>query len=362
MKTSLMMSARRASVAAVLVLIACSSACRAQQSSSIRMTLDASGVRDVLTAIERGDTSTAALQALVQRPMVQAVIRKMANFDKRSTDENYITGMRALITGAPLGDDPFQFGRLKTRLPLVREMLARIEKDPDAFARDVKAMMAPFAPAGMDFDAKVALVVAGTSDGWVPGGNTFFESADMVQGDYSGAVLLAAHELYHIAQSQFMAPRQHANGPQNLSNAEMILVNTVKEGSASFMANPLNVQNGGGYITWFQGKFNTNIRYIEPNFALFEALLFRAFNDPAADASKLYLIGFSGIYGSPLYFVGMRMAKMIDKYDGRAALIATYQKPVPQFFTRYMQLYRQHPEDAEFVKFSAEVERILKEL
>jgi len=53
-------------------------------------------------------------------------------------------------------------------------MVARLERDPPAFGKDIGTMLVPYTPAGVRVDATVALVLAGTSDGWTEGGKTFY--------------------------------------------------------------------------------------------------------------------------------------------------------------------------------------------
>ena len=316
-----------------------------------------------MTLLERGDTSPAALDRVARLPTVRVVIAKAALYDPRATEASYEAGLKALIKGGPIPpDDPFRFQRVRDRLPQVREMVARLERDPPAFGRDIVAMLAPYTPAGVRVDATVALVLGGTSDGWTEGGKTFYVAVDMLQGDYAGVVLLAAHELYHIAQGGFMpVVRSHA-AAKNVAATENLLISTVSEGSAAYLADPLRVTNGGSYIAWFQEKYRANFRRLAHNFALLDQLLYRAWHDSTADIDELYLLGFSGFFESPGYFVGYRMAQQIDKYDGRAGLLAVYQQPPAEFFRRYLALAAAHSDDKMFIPFSAEVEVIVGNL
>lgn len=199
--------------------------------SDITLSLDASGVKEVVALLERGDTSPAVLDRVARLPTVRVVIAKAALYDPRATETSYEAGLKALIQRLPLPpDDPFRFQRVRDRLPQVQEMLARLERDPPTFGRDIVAMLAPYTPAGVRVDATVALVLGGTSDGWTEGGQTFYVAADMLEGDYAGAVLLAAHELYHVAQRGFMpVVRSHA-AAKNVAATENLLISTGARG------------------------------------------------------------------------------------------------------------------------------------
>jgi hypothetical protein len=332
-----------------------------QNPANIRLTIDATGVSEIVALVQAKDTSTRSLERVMALPQVQAVISKVQSFNPKLTAAEYRAGLEGLIRGTVPTPDPFQFARVQQRLPQVREMLARIGRDRKAFEEGMIAMMTPYAPAGLDFEAQVIMVLGGTSDGWVPGGNSFYTAVDMLSGDYAGAVLISAHELYHIAQGEFMPPLTRSENVTR-ENVLSILRNTIVEGSATLMADPLKVTDGGSWITWFQGKYRNNINWIEQNFALFETLLYRASRDPEVDAGKLYMIGFSGIYGSPLYFVGYRMGQQIEKYDGRDSLVRLYQHPVPEFFRRYLALVEAHPEDSSFVSISPVISKLIEDL
>jgi hypothetical protein len=87
--------------------------------------------------------------------------------------------------------------------------------------------------------------------------------------------------------------------------------------------------------------------------------MFRAAHDGEADYKELYSLGFSGTWGSPLYFVGYRMSQVIARYGGRNKLASYLAQPSGSFFADYMAACDAHPEDSQCVKFDAPTTRTL---
>ncbi|HEU4522590.1 MAG TPA: DUF5700 domain-containing putative Zn-dependent protease, partial [Thermoanaerobaculia bacterium] len=236
-------------------------------------------------------------------------------------------------------------------------------QNPDKFRRDVIARMRPYAPDG-DFKSSLTLVAAGSSDGFSPGRGQLYVAVDYFRDDWDGLIVLAAHELYHAVQSAVLdasGVQVRINGLEGgTREATRLLLTTLKEGTGSVVGDPLTVSNPGNYNAWFAQKYRRNLDRIHQNFALFETMLFRLAKDDVT-FEKLYSLGFSGGWDSPLYFVGYRIARVLEKYDGRDAIRKMWSRSPVEPFLRYAALARRNPGDRDIVPLSESTVEILND-
>ena len=332
------------------------------QRDDVKITLDYESARAVLNLFDKKEVPDEELTRVVALPGNQGLIRQGARFDPKATPDNFKASLKKIIETGSLEPDTFALTRVKARLPQVRALLNQIEENPQALTRSVTERVLNFAPAGVKVDVKVYFILGGTSDGFAPNDKNFFVALDYFEDDVEGLKLLMAHELYHNAQkSARKGEAQANNAPQNVARSLELLRNTLDEGTASVVGDPLEIQNAKGYVTWFQMKYRKNIVRMQTNFALLDSLLYRLYTDPNADSDKLYNIGFSGIWESPLYFVGYRMAKVIEKYKGRAAIATAIGRSPLEFFNLYVEIYKAQ-NDPEIIRFSKSTEEILQKL
>lgn len=338
---------------------------------NITIELDTASARATLSAFGKA-TATDEVTRIAKLPGNQALIRQAGRFDKNATEENFVAALGQSARNASVGKpgeagpfvpDTFRFTRLRDALAPTRNLLEQIERNPQKLTTEVINRIRLFTPEGVNMKVKVYLIAGGTSDGFAPDANNFYIALDYFEDDYEGLKLLMAHELFHNVQSLTLEGKRvvATDAPPNVRNSHNLLLNTLKEGTASVVGDPLEVAGGKKYTTWFQGKFKNNLRRIDANFALFDTLLFRLYNDPSAEPGRLYNIGFSGSFDSAMYFVGYRMAKSLEKYEGKGAIAASISDDPMKFFARYIALYQKH-NDPELIKFSASTEEILKKL
>jgi len=265
------------------------------------------------------------------------------------------------VEGGELRGDLFQFQTVRSRLAEIRTLLGHLEANRESLSDQVSDRIRVYSPRELSLQVDVHFVLGGSSDGWVPNPRTFYLALQYFGADYEGLRTVMAHELFHVAQREFMAQRPSSQLAPTAGNAERLLVATISEGTASIVGDPLLVSGGGNYVKWFRDKFERNLARIDGNFALFETLLYRVYHDPEANFQELYKLGFSGTWDSPLYFVGYRIGKAIEKYDGPEAVAHLLEQSPTAFFLRYMSLYRQH-EDLMLIRFSRPTEEILEKL
>ena len=336
-----------------------------ERQANIQLELDSSSARVLLNLLSRDKVTDEELLRLVKLPTTQAMIRQAARFDPSATEANFKSSLRRVIeTGSP-EHDPFRFATVKARLEPVRSLLKQIEHSPHTFIAGVSSRLREYAPDNVALKSRVHFIVGGTSDGFAPSSDAFYIALHYYGDDYEGLKMLAAHELFHNLQAVLRHARvgdeQTPAAPLNVSNSFAILRNTVNEGTASMVGDALLLPSGKQYSDFLKAKYKKNLDRSKSNFALFEALLYRAYNDPGADYNQLYHLGFSGTWDSPLYFVGYRMGKVIEKYKGKEAIKASVGADPLLFFNQYVEIYKK--ENApEIVRFSKSSEEILQKL
>lgn len=335
------------------------SALSASAQPKISIAIDSTTARAILGAFEKKSITDEELAAMQQLGGVQALIHQAGRFDKNATPEAFAATLTNAVAGGKPSPDPFAFARVAARAEATRKLLASIEADPKKLESAIAARIAPYAPQDAQLQATVHLIAGGTSDGFVPGGSDLYIALDYLQDDFDGLALMTAHEVYHTLQNQVAAPAVKREG--RLAEAAALLRPLLSEGTASMVGDPLTVASPKAYTAWFSDKYNRNFRRIEQNFALFETMLFALANDPAASMDRLYNLGYSGTWDSPLYFVGYRMAKVIERNDGRGAIAKFIARDPAAFVARYVELTKKD-HAADVVPLSPTAEAIVGRL
>ncbi len=334
-----------------------------EQRNLVQLELESSSARAILDLLSRNKVTDEELTAAIKLPATQALIRQAARFDPTATEELFRSSLRKMIETGATNPDPFRFTRVKTNLELTRSLLKHIETNQQAFIEEVSRSIREYSPAKVSLQSKVHFIAGGTSDGFAPGSDAFYIALHYYGDDYEGLKALTAHELFHNVQATLTPKSKDKQSPAaaNITNSLSILRNTANEGTASMVGDGLLLAGGKPYSDFLKGKFKKNLDRIKTNFALFETLLYRAYNDPTADYGQLYNLGFSGTWESPLYFVGYRMGRVIEKHKGKDALRSLIGAEPLRFFEQYMEVYRKE-NDPEIVRFSKTSEDILNKL
>jgi hypothetical protein len=339
----------------------------AQGQAKLEITIDWTLPDRVLRLFDKGQASTAELDSIMQLPVVAATIEKHSYSD-RATVEVYRESLVAGIAGraGPAGD-PFRFPALRRRIDRLRPLVEMARRNMKLISDTVAARLQPWVPSGVNLSTTVLVAMGGGSSGWVDGQGTQYVGINPASfggvGDFEAIVRTVVHEVYHAAQRQFMPPSQEEDPDPRVANRAMLLENVIREGTASLLSDPTVSDTAGtadgDFHQWELGYYYRNLNRLASNFDLFDALLIRAAADSGASSDDFYTIGFTSVWSSPLYFIGYRMAQQIIKYDGLPALVELMKKPASRTFLRYIELYRTHPEDKEFVRFATATERIL---
>jgi hypothetical protein len=309
----------------------------AQSAPSIRLTPDFASAKAVVDLYRMGIADETDMHDLLALEGTRAIIRQAGRFSSDATEERFVEGLKISVIGGDVsGPDPFDLNRIRKNLDGIERTITWIEENPDAMSSRVLALLGPYSPITEPLDIKYFVVVGGNSDGWARDG-VFHIALQYFGDDVEGMLTLLSHEIYHVVQSNFMAPAAHEEGTRH-SRVEQLLQATIREGMASYVSNPLNTEGGGAYAEWFSRKYRRNLNHLALNFDLLETVVFRAYHDPSASLGALYAIGFSGALESPAYFVGFEMARLLEEVEGRAELLNVLRQPAAEFFAHYFRI------------------------
>jgi hypothetical protein len=314
--------------------------------------IDVSQATAVLDALERGDT-TAADAIVAMRP-TQELISHHAPFSDQITASSWRESLVEAISGASRRDI-YGLARLSEQAGAVRASIATIQADPEQFARDVEAIVAPYAPPDVQFDVTLWFVVGVPGSGWTDNPNEFFFDIGRAAGDLEGAKVVCAHELYHLVLARLLpAPRLAEDS--RLGRAERALLTGINEGMATHVGR-FGRGDTGAVSRTNLGFEQTNIRRLQNNFRLVDALLLAATRSDAVSADDIDSIAFSGLYSEPGYYVFREMAARIEEARGRDALVALLHEPPSRFVLTYHEVA-----DADDPTLQPDTLRIVREL
>lgn len=326
----------------------------AQAGIEIRFVFDAA--QATLDALSGARTDFAAIAKL---PGNARLLAQQRRFDPAATPEKLARDLEEVAAGRKPEPDTFVLLRTKERLADARGLLARVREHPGEVSDTIRARIARYTPASVRPSVTVYFIAGGTSDGFADR-DGFALAVDYFRDDLAGMETLMAHELFHVGFEAAVKARE--SGKATAKEALLPLFqDTMNEGIASRVGDPLAVSDGKAWIEWFRGKFRRNLERLEASFALFDTILYREARDPAAPMDRLYQIGFTGSWDSALYFVGYEMARVIEEEDGAAGVARLVEAgPIP-FFERYVAISRARPERVRY-RFAASTEETLRKL
>jgi hypothetical protein len=253
--------------------------------------------------------------SLINLPSTQRLIKQCARFDKEATSVRYIEELLAAVRNEKLSRYSFRFHTCKGALKQFEVIYRHLQTNQDSLNQYLHNNLVKYLNPKDVLNTEACFLLGGTSDGFA-NGNIFCVDLAFFNDDIEGFKLLTLHEMFHIVQS-FIKPENHNinlnNTTQKINN---LFTNVLNEGSASFIANPLLINQPGTYNKCFQGKYRLNLNRIKDNFQLFESMLIRLHTDSIATFEDIYAIGFSGRWESPLYYVGFVMCELMQKYEG----------------------------------------------
>ncbi|WP_276482605.1 DUF5700 domain-containing putative Zn-dependent protease [Paraflavitalea pollutisoli] len=334
--------------------------------SSLQISVDLESARANVAVLGKKSVSDQALNQLADLYGNQQLIRKVKGYSGAGR-EVFISTLKELVTtGAIKGNDPYDWRSVQKAAADIKALITRIDADTAGFLRDIKAMIAPYAPAGLDITVKACFLAGGGALGFTWGGEpTFNVAMHKLHNDLPGTKLLVAHELYHIVQYAGQAklpwPAKDER-PQYLQATEGLLENLWSEGTANLVGDFTGVTGGSDFAREQITEFTKNSDRRRENFALFEAILYKSYWDTASHRyEQHYNICFSTAFDETAYFTGYEMAKAIQQYHGKEAVAAQVLAHPLLFIDSYIKLYKEVT-DKKLIRFDASTEKIVEEL
>lgn len=338
--------------------------------SKIKIKTDFESARAVIALFDKGKVGDDDLAELFKLHGINAIIEKVSRFNSNVTANVFKSTLKQVIETGNTNPDPFRFMLVKNRLPQVRELLKRIERDPRALSEAVISQMSKYTDNSLQMDVTVYFLLGGSSNAFAEGDKNFYVGLQYFGNDYDGLKEEMAHELFHNAQAMLKRLRRSSSKtvaprPAYLAQSMQFLDEFVDEATAVLVGNPDELKGEGNFSKFYQGLIAKNDDRMTNNFALFELMLFRIYNDRTLPANyfeeNISNIGLSGIYDSPFYIMGYRMAQTIEKYKGREAIINLVGRSPTLFFKDYIEIYKKHS-DPKIIRFTGACEEILLKL
>ena len=314
---------------------------------------------DALTPILRGEGGEAAVDAALDLPSVQAIVRKqMQVHEDRSTTERLREELLAWQAGteAEIEDPIYPFPDDAT-LDGMEAALTALRADPDALMAPACERLSAYLPSGYDTRLQTVFVMGVNSAGFAFGDPTLYIGFHRMYSDLPGMELVMVHELYHGAQG---AMRPNPDGiedvldPTDLRALEYLEYGYL-EGSATWVADPADFEGDGEMLTYFQERLERGINERGNLFTLFEASLYQLANDPTTDPRRHYFAGFTGEERN--YNVGYIISREIEANYGRERLAEVMRESPTAFYRLYAEAEnRNGPELSE--SFMAILDRV----
>ncbi|MGB3464398.1 MAG: DUF5700 domain-containing putative Zn-dependent protease [Cyclobacteriaceae bacterium] len=341
-----------------LLLVLCSCIICTLKAQEINITYDYASAYKLIEIFDSKKLTDQDFKELLKLEGTQAYLKKVATFFPNISPETYKEALKAALNGNFPDNSPYMFKRLVPLLPETKKLLKQVSENQTVLTQNAVSKLKAYSPTAININATVYLTLGVIGGGWTfdDNPNAFYVDLSSMKGDFLGLSYLSTHELYHLVQYRFMKEINKSD------KVNYLLDQMIREGSATYVADFSKIEASGSYIDFSKKEYQRNFRRLETNFVLFENLIFQAQNDKQADVESLYNIGYSGMYQSPMYYVGYRIIKLVEKYHGRETLIHLMGKSPKQLFLAYVEAYKNHKEDDEFVPFSESMIRILNSL
>lgn len=329
-------------------------------SQNIKITYDYSSVEKLIDLFDDKRINDDRIQEYLKLPGTQAYLRKLTSFFPDVTENSYENSLKSALKGSFFVKDPYMFKRLVALLPTVKKLLKEVIKNESILVDNTVLKLKEYSPENVKIKAKVYLTMGMIGGGWTfdDNPNNFYVDFSSMEGDFLGLSYLCSHELYHLIQYRFMNPIKKSN------KVLYLLDQILREGSATYISDFSKIEKSdGAYVAFCKKEYKQNFNRIETNFALFESILFSAEHQKSSNLNELYNIGFSGMYQSPLYYVGYHIIKLIEKYLGKKELKKLFSQEPNKLFLTYIELCNMHADsDNEFIVLNQSTITILENL
>ena len=305
----------------------------------IKVNYDYSAVKKLIEIVDKGALLENDFNELIGLNGSKAYLKKMATFFTGIDELSFKRSLEAAAKGTPLANDPFRFERVLSSIPEAKKLLTEVMLKEEELTQNSISLLSQYSPENIQIEATVYMILGITGGGWTfdDEPNSFYVDFSSMKDDINGLTYLSAHELFHLVQYRFMNTT-----PSKSNKVAFLLDQMLREGSAVYAADFTKISSLGYYVDFSKKEYERNFRRMESNFALFESLIYQAHYDPEANVDSLYNIGLSGMYQSPLYYVGYHMISLIERYSGRQELIALLNESPDKLVLAYNKLCIEH--------------------
>ncbi|RFZ92985.1 hypothetical protein D0C36_16500 [Mucilaginibacter conchicola] len=338
----------------------------AKPAGKLTISLDFESAKLITTLLSRKTVTAAQIDKVADVYGSRQLIAKVKGYSGAGAEIFKSTLREIIETGAIKGDDPYNWKAVKANLPAITALIKKLSASPDAFMNEVKEKIEAYTSDKITANVRACFLVGGGSLGFTQGEETTFNVAlQKIGDDYEGLKLLVAHELYHSIQAAGFASRKaDSKGlPYNVKATFALLYNLWTEGTANLVGDFVGMKNPAPFSKTQLDEYQKNADRMRENFAMFEALAYKCYNDTAAKRYDVYYnIAFSTAFDETGYYTGYEMAKKIEKYEGKQALANMLTQDLLVFAETYVKLYKAHPEDKTFIRFDASTENVLQNL
>lgn len=338
----------------------------AQQISNIKVSFDMQSAKAVCKVLALKKADTLQLQQISKLYGNTLLIKKVKGYSGAGEDVFKNTLKEIIETGTVKDQDPYNWKQVKANLPAIQKLLVYLSANQDKFITEVQTMISSFTPTTLNATNKACFLVGGGSLGFTIGNDpTFNVALQKIGNDVEGLKYLVTHELYHNVQHAGQLARTKSTTekpPYFIKASYALLYNLWAEGTANYVGDFEKIKAPKPFSLEQQVAFKKNAERQYSNFYLFETLIYRQYSDTTARYQPLYDIAYSTAYDEVGYYVGYEMAKKISQYNGNSAIAALVTQDPMVFIQTYIALYKSHPEDKSFRRFSSSVEAIIEKV
>lgn len=269
--------------------------------------------------------------ALRQSLAVRDMLAHFSRFRDDFTIENYIAARKAASACATHGNDIFRFGGVIEKRDELGHQIATLSEGQAEMSGTASEMLRDLTPRDVDYDGSAVLMIGTPSCGGWSNGPVFYVDVPCLDGDRDGLLFLIAHETYHGVQDLFM-PAIDETTTSSLRLFDAIL----REGSALHLADFSVIEDPGRYSKLNQDVIRTNRRRMTENLDLLDMMVVYLQASGRGDAyRRVYAIGASGLFDSPLYAIGDMMVSTIRTRFGAEAAVCLMRLPANHFVLAY---------------------------
>ncbi len=338
----------------------------AAHGGQVEVTVDFESAQAICHLLSGKKADTAQLTRVARLNGNTLLIRKVKSYSNSGETAFKATLKEIIETGTIKGDDYYDWKSVKNNLAGVTQLLNYLSLNKNSFVADIKNIIQPFTPDTLHAKVNACFLVGGGALGFTfnqdPG---FYVALQKIGNDVNGLKYLVAHELYHTLQHAGQQTRQKLSAvkpPYPILASYYLLYNLWAEGTATYVGEMPKIATPAAFAKTQVDEYQKNADRKGSNFQLFEALLYRQYNDSTAQYQDLYDVGFSTGFDESSYYVGYQMVKKLIQYSGNTAVANLLVQDPLTFTANYINLYKAHPDDKLLNRFSAPIEQIVQKL